>query len=52
MFSFRAIDPQTQWRVDVQIMGGRPVEVKITPSDATVPEAVLDRLREDLVINV
>jgi len=50
--SFRAIDPGMKWHVDVQMTGGKPIEVKITSGDASVPEAVLDRLKEDLIIAV
>jgi len=50
--SFKAVGPQAAWHVDVEIIGRKPLEVRMTPSDATVPEGLISQLREDLIIAV
>jgi len=50
--TFRAVAKEEAWHVDVEIVAQKPILVKIAPSGDAVPSDVLDRLREDLVINV
>jgi len=50
VLSFTALDPDGKWHVDVTMKTGKPIQVTMKPSDASVPSAVLDRLKEDLII--
>jgi len=50
--SYRVIDPETQSYVDVQVIGHRPIKIRMTPSDASISQDTLERLREDLVVSV
>lgn len=50
--TFRAAPKEDTWHVDVEIVAQKPILVKINPSSDAAPSEVLDRLREDLVINV
>jgi len=50
--TFRAATREEKWHVDVEILAQKPTLIKIEPSGEDVPSDVLDRLREDLVINV
>ena len=52
LLSFTLLGPEEAWYVDVEIMARRPVEVRMVPSDETVPQVVLDRLKEDLFLAV
>jgi len=48
--SFTALDPDGKWRIAVEMKTGKPIQVTMRPSDASVPQSALDRLREDLII--
>jgi len=50
--TFRAAPKEDTWHIDVEIVAQRPILVKINPSSDAAPSEMLDRLREDLVINV
>jgi len=50
--TFRAATKEDAWHIDVEIVAQKRILVKINPSSEAVPSDVLDRLREDLVINV
>jgi len=50
VLTFTALDPDGKWHIDVEIKTGKPIQVTMRPSDAGVPQSVLDRLREDLII--
>jgi heat shock protein HtpX len=50
--SFKAIDPHLRGYVAVELVGSRPIEVKMAPSDTAVPVELINRLREDLIITV
>jgi len=50
VLSFTALDPNGRWHIDVVMKTGKPVQVTMQPSDASVPLTVLDRLKEDLII--
>lgn len=52
LLSFTLLGPEEKWYVDVEIKTGRPIEVRMVPSDETVPQVVLDRLKEDLFLSV
>ena len=51
IFSFTAISPQDNWYVDVELRGGKPIQVKMNPSYG-ITKKELDELREDLTINI
>ena len=50
VLSFTALDPNGKWHVNVEMKTGKPIQITMQRSDAGVPQAVLDRLREDLII--
>ena len=50
VLSFTALDPNEKWHVNVEMKTGKPIQITMQRSDAGVPQAVLDRLREDLII--
>ena len=50
VLSFTALDPNGKWHVNVEMKTGKPIQITMQSSDASVPQAVLDRLREDLII--
>ena len=49
--AFTFLDTQGRWYIDVEIEAEQVVKVMMRPS-VTVPKSVLDRLKEDLIINV
>ena len=52
ILTFTALDPEGKWQIDVGMRAEKPIHVKMTPSDETVPQLALDQLREDLFIGV
>jgi len=52
VLAFTALGPERRWSVDVEMRAGKPVQVKMIPSDVTIPKEALDQLREDLIIGV
>lgn len=52
VLSFTALGPEEEWYIDVEIRAGRPIQVRMIPSDESVPQKSLDQLREDLFIGV
>lgn len=50
VLSFAALDPNGKWHVNVEMKTGKPIQITMQRSDAGVQQAVLDRLREDLII--
>lgn len=50
VLNFTVLDPGGKWHIDVTMKTGKPIQVTMQPSDATVPMTVLDRLKEDLII--
>ena len=52
VLGFTFLEPDGKWRIDVDIKTGKPIEITMTPSDASVPQSALDRLKEDLIIVV
>jgi len=47
---FTVLDPDGKWHVETEMKTGKPIQVTMQPSDASVPRSVFDRLREDLII--
>ena len=52
VLTFTAVDPNGKWNVNAEMKTGKPIRITLQPSDAGVPKAVLDRLREDLIIAI
>jgi len=50
VLDFSLLDSKGRWRVAVNVKTGKPIQVTLMPSDPSVPESVLDRLKEDLII--
>jgi len=50
VLGFTVQDLDGKWHVTVVMKTGKPIQVTMQPSDATVPSAVLDRIKEDLII--
>jgi heat shock protein HtpX len=50
--AFTFVDPRGLGYVDIEVAMGDPVEVKMTPSNRDFPQAILNRLKEDLIITV
>ncbi len=52
VLAFTFLDPRGLWHVDVEVAMEDPIQVKMSPSSKEVPTAVLNRLKEDLIITV
>ena len=52
LLSFTALGPKGKGYIDVEMKTGKPINVKMVPSDERVPQEALDRLKEDLIIGV
>jgi len=49
---FTAIDQRREWYVNVEMKAAKPIQVKMVLSGEIVPQVVLDKLKDDLVISV
>jgi heat shock protein HtpX len=52
VLSFAVLGSPERGHIDVEIRAGRPINVRIVPSDPTSPQAAIDQLKEDVVIGV
>jgi len=52
VLTFTVLEPKEKRHVNVEMKVGKPIEVRLEPSDASVLPTFLDRLREDLIILV
>lgn len=52
VLTFTFLGPEGKWYIGVELRAGRPIGVKMTPSDQTVPQRALDQIKEDLIIGV
>ncbi len=52
VLAFTFLEPERKWYIEVEMRAGRPIWVKMTPSDQTVPQSALDQIKEDLIIGV
>ena len=50
--SFRALDPEGLWWVDVNVTATSPIQVEMRPSSEIVQQEAMDRLRDDLDVTV
>lgn len=51
VLSFTTLAPDKKWYVDVEIRARKPLGVRMVPG-GTVPQSVLDGLKEDLILGV
>jgi len=49
---FTALDQRREWYVNVEMKAAKPIQVKMVLSGEIVPQVVLDKLKDDLVISV
>ena len=49
---FTSLEPDGKWHIDINMKTGKPIQVTMTPSNTSVPQSTLDRLKEDLIIIV
>jgi len=52
VLAFTLWDLERRWQVDAELEAGGTILLRMRPSGPSVPKSVLDRLREDLIINV
>jgi len=52
VLAFTFLEPKRRWYIGVEMRTGRPIWVKMTPSDQTVPQSALSQIKEDLIIGV
>ena len=52
LLSFTVLGPEGKGNIDVEMRAGKPIQVKMIPSDERVPQTILDKLKEDLFIGV
>lgn len=50
LLAFTVLGPEGRGYIDVEMRAGRPIQVRMVPSDETVPQEALDQLKEDLII--
>jgi heat shock protein HtpX len=50
VLSYSVADAQGKTIVQVEVKGGKPVEVKITPIDERVPDAAIEEAKQDVII--
>ena len=48
---FTLFESEGPWYIDVEIIAGNPIEIKMTPGSATPPQ-LISRLRESLLISI
>jgi heat shock protein HtpX len=49
---FTVLGPEGKWYIDVEMRAGKPIQVRMIPSDPTLPHDALRLLKEDLIIGV
>jgi len=52
VLDFTLLQPEGKWHVDVNMKTRKPIQVTLVPSHRDVPQSVLDRLKEDIIIVV
>jgi len=52
MLAFTFTEPEGRWHVDIEMEAGNIIQVRMRPSEPMVPGSVLNRLKEDLIVNV
>jgi len=52
ILSFTALDKRREWYVNVEMKATKPIQLKMTLSSEIIPQVVLDKLKDDLVISV
>ncbi len=52
LLAFTVPGPEGRGYINVEMRAGKPIQVRMVPSDETVPPKALDQLKEDLIIGV
>jgi len=52
VLTFTFLEPERKWYITVEMRAGRPIWVKMAPSDQTVPQSALSQIKDDLIIGV
>lgn len=52
ILAFTILGPKQKGYINVEMRMGKPIQVTMVPSDETIPQEALDRLKEDLFIVV
>ena len=52
ILSFTVLDKRREWHVNVEMKATKPIQVKMTLSSEAIPQVVLDKLKDDLIISV
>lgn len=50
--AFTLLGPSDLWHIDVEVISGDPVEVKMRPSNPQIPNKILHEIKEDLIITI
>jgi len=50
--AFTVLGSEGKGYIDVEMRAGKPIQVRMVPSDETVPQRALDQLKEDMIIGV
>lgn len=50
VLDFTFLDHENRWSIDAEVKTGKPVQVFMKPSNASVPDTALGILKEDLII--
>ncbi len=50
VLNFTELDPNGKWLVNVEVKTGKPVQITLQRSDSGVPQTVLNKLKEDLIL--
>ncbi|MDH5769942.1 MAG: M56 family metallopeptidase [Candidatus Bathyarchaeota archaeon] len=52
VLTFTLVEPRGRGYVNVELWARKPILLRMTPSDETLPGKILHRLREDIIINI
>jgi heat shock protein HtpX len=50
--TFNALDPAGKPNIDVEVIGGKPIKVAIELIDETVPEEIVEEVKQEIVVAV
>ncbi|MCK4243349.1 M48 family metalloprotease [Candidatus Bathyarchaeota archaeon] len=52
VLTFTVLGPTREWSIHVEIVGRRPIIVRMSPSDEALPLTYLERLKNDIMLNI
>jgi len=52
LLAFTVLGPTGEWYINVEVRARKPVLVRMVPSDERLPQMYLDRIKNDLILNV